>query len=189
MDCLASQVRRVTPGDLGFRADRPFQSVLFGALAWFLFGAVYQLMHGFKSTKPDVREFVRTERMIWARRPAGRVLMSLILAINPITEEFICRGVMVVLVHRATGNFAAAVAFGWTICMLVHVYQGPGALLSHTLFFIGAVVLIYSACGLLAAIVFHAFGDWLPFLKSRERMDWVRAERAGRRTAKAPAVP
>jgi len=173
----------MTPGAIGIRVDRVGGIILFGWVGWMLVivaGMVEQL---FRVTEYRIRDFVRIQRLIWPRSISGRIGMILVLAINPITEEVIARGIMVRLVHQASDSLAAGLIVGLVVCWTTHLYQGLRSLPAHALFFGIATWLAYSEYGLLAAILCHLAVDLSVVFFSRGRMEWVRAERTKRRAA------
>ncbi len=111
---------------------------------------------------------------VWPRRSAQKRATFVAICLNPITEEFIYRGVLVWLLGNQIGSHPTAVVLGLLIFWAVHLYQGPRALLGHTLTYAVIIILLYSPLGLIGAIGFHYGADVVPILTIRSQMNrWV----------------
>lgn len=115
---------------------------------------------------------------VWPRGRAQKRATFVALCLNPITEEFIYRGVLVWLLGNQIGSHPTAVVLGLLVSWAVHLYQGPRALLAHTLTYAITIILLYSPLGLIGAIGFHYGGDLVPLLTIRRQMNrWISRHR------------
>lgn len=112
---------------------------------------------------------------IWPRGSAQkRAAFVAICLLNPITEEFMYRGVLVWLLGNQIGSHPTAVVLGLLVFWAVHLYQGPRALISHTLTYAVIIFLLYSPLGLMGAVGFHLGADLVPTLTIRRQMKrWI----------------
>lgn len=175
----------ITTGSIGLRTDNLVRSFFYGWLAWIVMQMLGAILQQHRSTEYGVRDYLRTQRRIWPRGARGRFAILLTLVLNPLTEEVISRGILVLMVHQATGSIVAGVATGLSFCLITHLFQGVRSFLSHSLFFGITVCLAYSEGGLAAAIVCHLFADLQGVFNRNDHRAWVRYERARRR---APPV-
>ncbi|MCK6480815.1 MAG: CPBP family intramembrane metalloprotease [Planctomycetes bacterium] len=135
------------------------------------------------------REFLRGMRRLIARTPGARRHILLSLLVNPFTEEFAYRGILVLVLSRFTG-VPLALLLGLAICLAAHLYQGPSHLSFHGLFYFLSVALLFSEGGLWAAFGFHFAGDLLPWLRVPREVRILRTERAARAAqSPGPRIP
>ena len=168
---------------IGLRLDSPVRSLVYGWLGWAVVQVASMLLQQFRAAEYRLSEFVRLQRFLWPRSRWGRLGVIVSLCLNPITEEVMTRGVMVVLLSTASGSVAVGVAVGMAICLLNHLYQGWRSLPGHAIYFAVTAILAFTEGGLGAAIVCHFIADLTPVVRSREYMRWIRFERVRRRAA------
>jgi hypothetical protein len=146
--------------DVGIRTDVSWP----GALAYgVLMYAAFLLLARFAPLEPGGLGYLNLRRFT-ARNRDGRDVLCMALVLNPVTEEFWMRGVLVYHLGRVLGSAPLAIVVGFVACMLVHLYQGVGMLTWHAAFFFGAVIVLYGEFGLVGAIGFHLAGDLWPAL-------------------------
>jgi hypothetical protein len=113
-------------------------------------------------------------RSFWPRSSVGRVLSTVASCVfNPITEELVYRGILVMLLGRLVHSQALAILVGLVLNLLAHSYQGARALPFHALFYFMVVLFVYSPLGLVGAFGAHFAGDLVPqvvFL--RKKKEW-----------------
>jgi membrane protease YdiL (CAAX protease family) len=99
-----------------------------------------------------------------------------VVLLNPITEEWLYRGVAVVWLANQTHPLPA-VCFGLAVSLSVHAYQGLFLAPFQFAFHAIACALVFSPLGLLGAMGFHFLGDAYPMYRLRKQMPFWIAER------------
>jgi hypothetical protein len=75
--------------------------------------------------------------------------------IAPLSEDLIHRGFLVYLLGETCGSHALAIAAGWLLFVLVHLYQGWWSAVILQFFFWASIGLLYSPYGLVAVMTLH----------------------------------
>jgi membrane protease YdiL (CAAX protease family) len=100
------------------------------------------------------------------------------MTLNPITEEWLYRGVLVTWAYTLTdsvGTIAVAVA----VSAILHSYQKAIALPFHVLFATAACCVVLSPLGYLGAVGMHMAGDLYPLARMKSALHrWKRTVRA-----------
>nr|WP_243458484.1 CPBP family intramembrane glutamic endopeptidase [Nostoc sp. UIC 10630] len=104
--------------------------------------------------------------------------------LNPITEELIFRGVLVHQLGIYTNNYYLAIFLGLFVSVGNHIYQGKLHVITHFVFYIFTVTLLYSDVGLLGSIGFHLAGDIYPFMWLKYQVNNHKKRRREERRAK-----
>ncbi|MGF1938877.1 MAG: CPBP family intramembrane glutamic endopeptidase [Nostoc sp. ChiQUE02] len=100
------------------------------------------------------------------RQKLQRILFLIAVCIlNPITEELIFRGVIVHQLGIYINNYYLAILLGLFVTIGNHIYQGRLHIITHLIFYIFTVTLLYSDVGLVGSIGFHLAGDIYPFMR------------------------
>jgi membrane protease YdiL (CAAX protease family) len=109
----------------------------------------------------------------WPSRRIEKLFFLLALLLNPFTEEFVFRGIIVHQLGTDILPLPVAAGLGLALFLLAHLYQGGQAIPFHTAFFGTTIILLYSPLGLAGCIGFHIVGDFYPwaffFLALRRR--------------------
>ena len=92
------------------------------------------------------------------------LFMIAVCILNPITEELIFRGVLVHQLSMYINNYYLAILLGLFVSVGNHIYQGRLHIITHIIFYIFTVTLLYSDVRLLGSIGFHLVGDIYPFM-------------------------
>lgn len=125
-------------------------------------------------------------RQIYPRRPHQKCSFATALVLlNPITEEWLYRGVAVVWLANQT-HPVFAIAFGMAVSISVHAYQGLNLVPFQLVFHAIACALALSPFGLLGSIGFHFLGDAYPMYRFRKQMPYWVAERRKQIARKRP---
>ena len=101
---------------------------------------------------------------MWPRSKGLKKLIVAGLMINPFTEEFLFRGVLIFYLGNYFDKLPMFIAIGVVVCLLLHLYQGAWSLTFHLLFCLGAIGLMLSPYGLAAAFAYHVAGDLMPIV-------------------------
>ncbi len=121
---------------------------------------------------------VRGNLRLWPRGRVAKWFAALfIMVFNPFVEELVMRGILIHQWGLMLGSPVLPIAVGFLLNALLHLYQGWRMQLWHALYFVMAVVLLYSPWGLAAAMVAHLFGDVFPILAMRNQLKYVRRSR------------
>jgi membrane protease YdiL (CAAX protease family) len=127
---------------------------------------------------------VRGNLRLWPRGRAAKWFAALfIMVFNPFVEELVMRGLLIHQWGLVLGSPVLPIVAGFLLNAMLHLYQGWRMQLWHALYFVTAVVLLYSPWGLPAAMVAHVFGDVLPILALRRQLKSVRRSRQRARRA------
>ncbi|MBD2511669.1 CPBP family intramembrane metalloprotease [Nostoc muscorum FACHB-395] len=119
------------------------------------------------------------------RQKLQKVLFMIAVCIlNPITEELIFRGVLVHQLSLYTNNYYLAIILGLFVSVGNHIYQGRLHIITHTVFYIFTVTLLYSDVGLIGSIGFHLAGDIYPFMWLKYQVNNYKKRRREKRRAK-----
>lgn len=106
---------------------------------------------------PDVKCTIATLR---TRLPRGKLAQLAggfrCVCSSPLFEELVYRGFFVFHFSQLASSVFLAVFVGWLLCVVVHLYQATGRILSVTIFYGVATGLLFSPVGLLGAIGFHS---------------------------------
>jgi len=169
-----------TLADVGASEIHPLLALMAGALSYipliWLTGLLYTIA-GYAhllATMP-----FDSLREIYPRSPRQKCMFALALALNPITEEWIFRGILVSSLYALTGSswlLAAAIV----VSVAAHSYQKPSTLPFHVAFALLACCLVLSPLGYLGAVGMHMAGDIYPLAKMRGAFHrWKAMTRAG----------
>ncbi|HYW21161.1 MAG TPA: CPBP family intramembrane glutamic endopeptidase [Nodularia sp. (in: cyanobacteria)] len=104
--------------------------------------------------------------------------------LNPITEELIFRGVLVHQLGIYINNYYLAILLGLFVSVGNHIYQGRLHIITHIIFYIFTVTLLYSDIGLVGSIGFHLVGDIYPFMRLKYEANNYKKRRREKRRAK-----
>lgn len=176
------------PHELGFKPDLPiWAAIAIGSGIYYLLMQVIRFIariFGFLDFMRDTSFYAM--RTIWPRSCHNKVLTAIAVCIfNPWTEEILFRGVLIYALGVYIGSFPKAIALGLIINLTVHLYQGHAALISHAIFYLVVISILFSPLGMAGAIGFHIAGDVLPVVTFRKQMVlWkarMREERAKQR--------
>jgi len=148
----------------------------------FLFLTGFARLHRL-SGEPDFRAWVNDMGRTFPRARGDRVVAWIAQQMNPFTEEFITRGVLVLMLSAQGVGLLPAALLGAVLCAAVHAYQGTHALPFQVAFFAASLGLLFSPAGLWACFGFHFAGDAVPWLTFRWLLRRARAGRAAKRTA------
>ncbi|MEH2083262.1 MAG: CPBP family intramembrane glutamic endopeptidase [Nostoc sp.] len=112
------------------------------------------------------------------------LFMFAVCILNPITEELIFLGVLVHQLSIHTNNYYLAIFLGLFVSLGNHIYQGKLHIITHLVFYIFTVTLLYSDVGLLGSIGFHLAGDIYPFMWLKYQVNNYKKRRREERRAK-----
>ena len=177
-----------SPRDVGL------SPVSFPAL-WFFGGfALYlPLLYGFRLLRfpkglgrKELRDWFRAMHAFVPRLRKEWMKVWWIVLLNPFTEEFLYRGVLVYMASSFGTPVPLAVLCGAVLCASGHLYQGPRGLWFHMTFYAVAVALLFSPGGLWAAFGFHMAGDVVPTQAVARNFRELRAKRC--RTPRVPEL-
>ncbi len=161
-----------TAESIGLHFDSIYVSVVGGALAYMGLVMILLLIYracGNLSAQAD--NSMVTMAWIWPRDPRQRVAMTIAISLlNPVTEEVLFRGILVHQLSLAMGSYEVPLILGLLVSLGNHIYQGPRAILTHSLWYILVVGLMFSEAGLLGAIVMHYYGDFGPVFGLRRNL-------------------
>lgn len=129
-------------------------------------------------------------RLTWPRARSEKYLAFVgACLLNPITEELICRGVLVYMLGELLGSHLISILFGAATFFTIHLYQGGMALVGHLFIFPLIIGLLYSPLGLLGCIGFHFAADFIPVLTFRRQMiRWRNQHRSRCQISQTPAA-
>lgn len=127
--------------------------------------------------RPEYQGWFRAMHAFLPRARAEWTKVWWIMFLNPFTEEFLYRGVLVYMASSYGTPVPLAVLFGAVLCAIGHLYQGPKGLWFHLTFYAFAVALLFSPGGLWAAFGFHLAGDLIPTLYVPRNFRALRAKR------------
>lgn len=86
------------------------------------------------------------------------LFMIAVCILNPITEELIFRGVLVHQLGIYINNYYLAILLGLFVSVGNHIYQGRLHIITHLIFYIFTVTLLYSDVGLVGSIYRFSLG-------------------------------
>ncbi|MEH2005415.1 CPBP family intramembrane glutamic endopeptidase [Nostoc sp.] len=112
------------------------------------------------------------------------LFMIAVCILNPITEELIFRGVLVHQLGIYINNYYLAIVLGLFVSVGNHIYQGRLHIITHIIFYIFTVTLLYSDVGLVGSIGFHLAGDIYPFMWLKYQVNNYKKRRREERRAK-----
>lgn len=119
------------------------------------------------------------------RQKLQRILFLMAVCIlNPITEELIFRGVLIHQLGIYIKNYYLAIILGLFVTVGNHIYQGRLHIITHIIFYIFTVTLLYSDVGLVGSIGFHLAGDIYPFMRLKYEANNYKKRRREKRRAK-----
>ncbi len=119
------------------------------------------------------------------RQKLQRILFLIaVYILNPITEELIFRGVLVHQLGIYINNYYLAISLGLFVTLGNHIYQGRLHIITHIIFYIFTVTLLYSDVGLVGSIGFHLAGDIYPFMRLKYQVNNYKKRRREKRRAK-----
>lgn len=123
-------------------------------------------------------------RLIPRQKLQKILFMIAVCILNPITEELIFRGVLVHQLGIYINNYYLAIFLGLFISVGNHAYQGKLHIITHIIFYIFTVTLLYSDVGLVGSIGFHLAGDIYPFMWLKYQVNNYKKLRREKRRAK-----
>jgi membrane protease YdiL (CAAX protease family) len=166
--------------------EAPIVSFLAGLLMYGLLRSAYSTALRFSNLKVAWgRTALRnTSRLLPTTRAARCAVITTITLFNPVTEELLFRGLLVHQFAMLSGRVGLALAIGAVVNGVNHAYQGWRAAPFHFLFYAGAVGLLFSPYGLVAAIGYHFAGDALPLFGLPGALREYRRERKRARRPK-----
>lgn len=174
-------VKTVVPPLLAFAVG----FALYGVFLYTM-GRLFRLI-GLEAQMRDAA--VTSVAFLLPRQPRQRSLALFgIIVLNPVTEEFWYRGILVHQVTIVTGSLPLALGLGLFANLAAHLYQGRLALMFHLPFFLLACAIVFSPLGLIGAIGMHFAGDLVPFVIFKKELQQYRQYHRGRRAAGA-ALP
>lgn len=119
------------------------------------------------------------------RQKLQKILFLIAVCIlNLITEELIFRGVLVHQLGIYINNYYLAIILGLFVSVGNHIYQGRLHIITHTIFYIFTVTLLYSDVGLVGSIGFQLVGDIYPFMRLKYEAKNYKKRRREERSAK-----
>jgi membrane protease YdiL (CAAX protease family) len=153
------------PSSVGLTSGvSPILAFGFGAFCYSIFVLCYS--YGFRAIRlakilqsPDL---LRTMASFWPRGCVNKMLAFWAVVLNPVTEEFLFRGILVHQLSLITGSVAIPLVVGLSAMLAVHFYQGWRAIPGLILVYIFVVALLFSPMGLAGAIGFHLVADLDP---------------------------
>jgi len=156
----------------------------FGEYWLFVYG-VRALLAGLGVRLSYLRASVRANATFFGGARRQRLaLLTLIIVLNPFTEELLFRGLLVHQFALTDAPLWLALALGAGVNAVNHAYQGRLLVAFHLAFYAAVVALLYSPLGLLGAIGFHFGGDLVPLVSYRRQLA---AYRNARRLERAKA--
>ena len=170
--------------EIGIKLEiNPFICLLTG----FSINALWQLLHQiifhkFSMFNSTIHNY-RTYRSILPRKTRDKkiLIISLVL-LNPIYEEFLFRGILVLKFGLLIGNFYITIIIGYTVFIILHLYQGISVIFQHTLHYIFFILILFSPLGLIGVIGFHFGSDLFPFIMIKKIInDYVNKYRNSRK--------
>lgn len=155
---------------VGITPMHPIIAFAIGLLLYCLLALVMQLTLAHMGRLPYVRaRNLAAMAYIWPRSPREKVYAFLAVCfVNPFTEEFLFRGILVHQFHQVTDSVYLPVAVGLLATLGNHLYQGPQAMLTHIPFYCLALGLLYSPAGLVGCFGLHFAGDWFPVVNMKK---------------------
>ena len=127
---IAMQFALWTPQSVGVSTQVSWPLALAAGLLLYV---IYHVGYGLVARSSD-REQTKAEYLLFRTfvpRPRDREVFVLASFLNPVTEEFWYRGVLVYHLGALTGSIPVALAVGLAACVLVHLYQGRRYILHH----------------------------------------------------------
>lgn len=157
------------------RADskhHPFYCFLVGLGAYFIFGWSLQAFYEWRGTLQRVKvENLAVLAAIWPRqKKQKRFAWVAVCLLNPLTEEFFFRGLLVSQFDTIIGSAYIPILIGLLINCGYHLYQGQMSMVTHIPFYFVSVGLLYSPFGLVACFGLHFAGDYVPVMQMRQML-------------------
>jgi membrane protease YdiL (CAAX protease family) len=170
--------------EIGIKLEiNPFLCFFTGLLINILWQALHlTLLHKFSIFKSTIHNY-RTYRSILPRKTRDKkiLIISLVL-LNPIYEEFLFRGILVHKFGLLIGNFYVTIIIGYTVFIILHLYQGISVIFQHTIHYIFFILILFSPLGLIGVIGFHFGSDLFPFIMIKKVInDYVNEYRNSRK--------
>jgi membrane protease YdiL (CAAX protease family) len=153
-----------TAATVGFTQEFPGADFAVGLFAYALLLIILALVFRLKgNAEAQADNTMTTMAALWPRQPSQKLAMTTaVCVINPIAEELIFRGILVYQLGLALGSFQLPIVLGLLVSLANHAYQGRRAILLHALYYVFAVVLLFSPMGLMGTIGMHFAGDIVP---------------------------
>lgn len=145
----------------------PVASLIIGLICYCIFVLIVNKILNLLRVRQIVEDdaYLVSVRLI-PRQKLQRILFLIAVCIlNPITEELIFRGVLVHQLGIYINNYYLAISLGLFVTVGNHIYQGRLHIITHIIFYIFTVTLLYSDVGLVGSIGFHLAGDIYPFMR------------------------
>jgi len=180
-----------TPRDVGTPVVHPLAALAGGAsfypLVYYAAAVLYQ---AFGLRQHSLTNSVDSLRRTYPRSKRQKCYFAIGLAgLNPITEEWMFRGVAVHWLYSLTGT-EWTVVIGFLASIAAHAYQGRTSLVFHGLFTAAACYLVLSPLGLPGAIGLHLVGDGYPLVVLRRSVGlWKEQKRRLRKDRRRDVVP
>ena len=155
-----------------------------GLFEFYLFAVLVGVcVHVFGASTGYWRAVVRANAQLVPRGSARQVAGAvLVMVVNPFTEEFFFRGLLVHQFVFIGAPLGVALVFGALVTASNHAYQGFSLVPYHLAFYACVVALLFSPLGIAGAVGFHFGGDALPFLTYAWQLRRYRALRRSRRS-------
>lgn len=156
---------------LGIKTEvHPILSLAAGAVLYLMFFLLIRLVQWMTGTTDRARALgYSLMRRIWPRQKTAKWIMVIAYCLlNPVTEEFFFRGVVVHLGAHYTGSLVLAVCAGLVLSIVFHLYQGVSAIPTQLLFHSGAIAILLSPLGLIGCVGYHIAADVAPLLLFRK---------------------
>ncbi|MFW9264702.1 CPBP family intramembrane glutamic endopeptidase [Nostoc sp. CALU 546] len=164
----------------------PVFSLITGLICYYIFVLVVNKILNLLRVSQIVENdaYLVSVRLI-PRQKLQRILFLIAVCIlNPITEELIFRGVLVHQLGIYINNYYLAIILGLFVTVGNHIYQGRLHIITHIIFYIFTVTLLYSDVGLVGSIGFHLAGDIYPFMRLKYEANNYKKRRREKRRAK-----
>jgi membrane protease YdiL (CAAX protease family) len=142
-----------------------------GAVGFVVFYFFY-LFRLYQRGKLDQQEehINRTGRLIWPSKRWEKIpAFFAIVILNPVNEEVIFRGILLVMWTQVLGSIWLPLAVGLFLHLLAHAYQGWVAVGGFIILFTCFSTIVFSPLGIWGAIGFHVMADLVPISLMRPR--------------------
>ncbi|WP_392482728.1 CPBP family intramembrane glutamic endopeptidase [Nostoc sp. C110] len=164
----------------------PVISLTIGLISYFIFVLVLSKLLKLLRVSQIVENdaYLVAVRLMPRQKVQKILFMIAVCILNPITEELIFRGVLVHQLSLYTNNYYLAFFLGLFVSVGNHIYQGMLHIITHIVFCIFTVTLLYSDVGLIGSIGFHLAGDIYPFMWLKYQVSNYKQRRREERRAK-----
>ncbi|WP_141699807.1 CPBP family intramembrane glutamic endopeptidase [Nostoc sp. KVJ20] len=164
----------------------PVFSLIIGLICYYIFVLVVNKILNILRVSQIVENdaYLVSVRLIPRQKLQRTLFLIAVCILNPITEELIFRGVLVHQLGIYINNYYLAISLGLFVTVGNHIYQGRLHIITHIIFYVFTVTLLYSDVGLVGSIGFHLAGDVYPFMRLKYEANNYKKRRREERRAK-----